>query len=188
MRRIKFVSPHIDGALKEREIKKVISNIYIPCPCGSGKKYKFCCYGIEDKKFHSPNELYMYVVKQGNKKEFCMHSDETVSYTHLDPIHQTMMSILQAFAESSGRYHNINIIANKNMNNDCIKRWKEEVDIELFRKKVSKRKKEKIEKNAKMVGALLDDNAVVNHISETGEGLYLSLIHIFRLCHYRSPS
>ena len=35
---------------------------------------------------------------------------------------------------------------------------------ELFRKKVSKRKKEKIEKNAKMVGALLDDNAVVNHI------------------------
>ncbi len=70
MRRIKFVSPHIDGALKEREIKKVISNIYIPCPCGSGKKYKFCCYGIEDKKFHSPNELYMYVVKQGNKKEF----------------------------------------------------------------------------------------------------------------------
>lgn len=89
-----------------------------------------------------------------------------------DPIHQTMISILQAFAESSGRYHNINIIANKNMNNDCIKRWKEEVDIELFRKKVSKRKKEKIEKNAKMVGALLDDNAVVNHISETGEGLY----------------
>ena len=83
-----------------------------------------------------------------------------------------MISILQAFAESSGRYHNINIIANKNMNNDCMKRWKEEVDIELFRKKVSKRKKEKIEKNAKMVGALLDDNAVVNHISETGEGLY----------------
>ena len=76
MRRIKFVSPHIDGALKEREIKEAISNIYIPCPCGSGKKYKFCCYGKEDKKFHSPNELYMYVVKQKNKKEFCMHSDE----------------------------------------------------------------------------------------------------------------
>lgn len=76
MRRIKFVSPNIDGALKEREIKKVISDIYIPCPCGSGKKYKFCCYGIEDKKFHSPNELYMYVVKQKNKKAFCIHNDE----------------------------------------------------------------------------------------------------------------
>ena len=46
------------------------------CPCGSGKKYKFCCYGVEDKKFHNPNEVYMYVVNQGNKKSFCMHEDE----------------------------------------------------------------------------------------------------------------
>lgn len=46
------------------------------CPCGSGRKYKFCCYGVEDKKFHNPNEVYMYVVNQGNKKSFCMHEDE----------------------------------------------------------------------------------------------------------------
>lgn len=89
-----------------------------------------------------------------------------------EPIHQSMISILQAFAESSGRYHNINIIANKNTNNDCIKRWKEEVDIELFRKKVSKRKKEKIEENAKVIGALLEGSVVVKHSSETGERLY----------------
>lgn len=95
MRRIKFVSPHIDGALKEREIKKVISNIYIPCPCGSGKKYKFCCYGIEDKKFHSPNELYMYVVKQGNKKEFCMHSDEKCNKKSLKHIQYKIIRYCQ---------------------------------------------------------------------------------------------
>lgn len=45
------------------------------CPCGSGKKYKFCCYGVEDKKFHNPNEVYMYVVSQGNKRSFCIHKD-----------------------------------------------------------------------------------------------------------------
>lgn len=45
------------------------------CPCGSGKKYKFCCYGVEDKKFHNPNEVYMYVVNQRNKRLFCMHKD-----------------------------------------------------------------------------------------------------------------
>ncbi len=47
MRKIKFVYPKIDGSLKEKEIKKIIPDIYIPCPCGSGKKYKFCCYGKE---------------------------------------------------------------------------------------------------------------------------------------------
>lgn len=26
-----------------------MSDIYAPCLCGSGKKFKFCCYGIQKK-------------------------------------------------------------------------------------------------------------------------------------------
>ncbi|MEH3528406.1 SEC-C metal-binding domain-containing protein, partial [Klebsiella variicola] len=30
-----------------------------PCPCGSGRKYKYCCRGFEhkDRKPHTPSEL-----------------------------------------------------------------------------------------------------------------------------------
>lgn len=76
MRKIKWVSPNVDGVLKVNEIRKFIPDIYVPCPCGSGEKYKFCCYGKEDRKFHNPNELYMYVIKQKNNESFCMHSDD----------------------------------------------------------------------------------------------------------------
>lgn len=26
-----------------------MNDIYLPCLCGSGKKFKFCCYGIQKK-------------------------------------------------------------------------------------------------------------------------------------------
>lgn len=76
MRRAKFVSQPIKGSLKEKEIRNHIPDLYIPCPCGSGKKYKFCCYKAVDKEFHNPNELYLNIVKQENKKEFCMYENQ----------------------------------------------------------------------------------------------------------------
>lgn len=88
-----------------------------------------------------------------------------------DPIHQAMLDILHAFAESAGRYHNINVIADKNSDNDCSRRWKEEVDAALYQKRVSKRKKEKIEKNAEMIEKEFRYIIHVNYISEEGEEL-----------------
>ena len=85
-----------------------------------------------------------------------------------DSIHQAMINILHAFAQSSGRYHNINMIAGKNFDNDCVKRWKEEVDVPLYQKCVSKRKKEKIKKTAEAAEMMLGDVTLVNYISEEG--------------------
>ena len=74
MRRIKWNIPDIKGPLKSNEAKKYI-DMYTLCPCGSGNKYKFCCYGVEDKLFHNPNELYMHIRSRRDNKLFCMYSN-----------------------------------------------------------------------------------------------------------------
>lgn len=74
MRRLKWDLPNIKGPLKSNEAKRFI-DMYTLCPCGSGNKYKFCCFGVEDKPFHNPNELYMYIVNNKNNRSFCMYSN-----------------------------------------------------------------------------------------------------------------
>lgn len=74
MRRLKWDIPNIKGPLKSNEVKKYI-DMYALCPCGSGNKYKFCCYGVEDKPFHNPNELYLYIINHQEDKSFCMYSN-----------------------------------------------------------------------------------------------------------------
>lgn len=48
---------------------------YEPCLCGSGKKYKFCCYGKPSKKFHNAKESYVVIQQNKKKSEFCLHED-----------------------------------------------------------------------------------------------------------------
>lgn len=55
--------------------KKSIVDPYEPCLCGSGKKYKFCCYLNEDKKFHNAKESHSFIESHKKKLEFCLHSD-----------------------------------------------------------------------------------------------------------------
>lgn len=55
--------------------KKQIVDPYEPCLCGSGKKYKFCCYLKPEKEFHNSNESYIYVERHKKKLEFCLHVD-----------------------------------------------------------------------------------------------------------------
>lgn len=58
--------------------------IYIPgkiypnedCPCGSGKKYKYCCKGKENGKFHNEMEFYTKWFKQIKEEKFCIYNTE----------------------------------------------------------------------------------------------------------------
>lgn len=54
---------------------KQLIDPYESCLCGSGKKYKFCCYGKSDKEFHNSNELYIFTEKNKRKISFCLHED-----------------------------------------------------------------------------------------------------------------
>lgn len=37
------VDEHITDLKKAIQQRNTPANVYAPCPCGSGKKYKFCC-------------------------------------------------------------------------------------------------------------------------------------------------
>ena len=42
MKKYVWKSESVDNPLKPNDIKKYIPDIYVPCYCGSGKKFKFC--------------------------------------------------------------------------------------------------------------------------------------------------
>ena len=49
---------------------------YELCLCGSGKKYKFCCYKNKDMEFHNADEFYIYIQKNKPKLSLCIHQDK----------------------------------------------------------------------------------------------------------------
>lgn len=56
-------------------MKKSVINPYSQCLCGSGNKYKFCCYKNIDKEFHNSNELNIYIQQNKPKLSLCIHED-----------------------------------------------------------------------------------------------------------------
>lgn len=123
-------------------MKKYIPDVYMQCPCGSGKKYKFCCYGVEDKKFHNPNEVYMYVVNQGNKKSFCMYENEMCN-SEIIKAHSIQNNKILSKLAYGGHVYTVDFNQNKIGGLDLKKRGKGEAtiatcfckyhDVELFK-------------------------------------------------------
>lgn len=85
-----------------------------------------------------------------------------------DPIHQSVLNILSSFAKGD-RYSNINLLTEDGTPTDPIKKWFEEVDIVLFEKRVSTKKKKSIQINAHFFGEFMKNIGMVYHLSETGE-------------------
>jgi len=48
---------------------------YELCLCGSGEKYKFCCYKNKDIEFHNADEFNIYIQKNKPKLSLCIHQD-----------------------------------------------------------------------------------------------------------------
>ena len=84
-----------------------------------------------------------------------------------DPIHQSMLKILSAFAQGD-RYSNINLIVGAKRQNDPIASWFKDVDMPLYELRISKNKKEIIRRNAGIMAKLMDPFTLVRHVSETG--------------------
>ena len=82
-------------------------------------------------------------------------------------IHQAIINLLGSFAESSGRYSNINILTGKERNStDCIEQWFHNVDIPLYNKHISKRRKDGIEYRAAVLGNIMNQFAIVRFSTE----------------------
>jgi hypothetical protein len=85
-----------------------------------------------------------------------------------DPIHQEIIQVLHDFAEGD-RYSNINLLVGNHRTNDPIAAWFSKVDSQLYKDRVSEKKKTRIADNARILGQLLGPHSSVLHTSEAGE-------------------
>ncbi len=85
----------------------------------------------------------------------------------LDAIHQNIIHVLDAFADSKGRYSNVNVLLGKEqIEDDPIHKWYSSIDILLFEKHISTKKKDAIEYRARIIGKTLTQFSLVQHITE----------------------
>lgn len=83
------------------------------------------------------------------------------------PIHQSIISILSAFA-SGDRYSNINLLVGSKQVGDPIARWYSEVDLPLYETRVTARRKMRIQENAVFVAEHMSSWGAVYHGAEDG--------------------
>ena len=81
-------------------------------------------------------------------------------------IHQNILKILSSFAKGD-RYSNINLLTNGKQQSDPVLSWAKTVDQLLYEEKVSSRKKQKIENNARTIHSMTNYFSMVRHTSET---------------------
>ena len=112
---------------------------------------------------HKIQELYAACRKVAADQQIGFH----FRYKMDENIRQAMIGLLGDFAETSGRYSNINILLGKeNKSNDCVEQWFCNVDMPLYNKHVSPQKKACIEQQAFEVGAFMNQWADIMFIAE----------------------
>lgn len=117
---------------------------------------------------HKISELYTVcqdiAKKQAISFRFCYRWDSE--------IRQSIIDLLESFTETSGRYSNINILLdNEDKSVDCVEKWYHCVDLPLYDKHVSSKKKMDIEKRAFIIGNILNQYAYTMFITEENEEL-----------------
>lgn len=85
-----------------------------------------------------------------------------------DEIQQKILAILSKFAEGD-RYSNIDLLTGSKQQSDPISEWFTEIDIPIFKKRVSEKRKAKILHNAQIINQMVGNYMLVKHIAETGE-------------------
>ena len=82
-------------------------------------------------------------------------------------IHQSIIDLLGSFAETSGRYSNVNtLLGQEDKSNDCIEQWFYQVDMPLYNKHISPKRKAGIEQRATVTENILNQFSVTRFIAE----------------------
>lgn len=81
-------------------------------------------------------------------------------------LHQEILRILSSFAKGD-RYSNLDFLVTQNRASDPIFEWYNNVDKVLYEQKVSTKKKNSIEANAKIIDIMLTPISMVRHSSES---------------------
>ena len=85
-----------------------------------------------------------------------------------DPLQMRVLQILDKFAISD-RYANLNLLLGSGTSVNLIKQWKESIDDVLYEKRVTKKKKDSISTQAKLIGNAMRDYTAIFYYSESGE-------------------
>jgi len=85
-------------------------------------------------------------------------------------IHLNILSILSEFAQGN-RYSNINVLVGVKQREDSLKQWYQNVDMPLFEKHISVKRKSNIHQKAAFTDSFLSSIAIVRHVSEEGDGI-----------------
>jgi hypothetical protein len=83
------------------------------------------------------------------------------------PVHKAIIHILHSFAEGD-RYSNIDLLIGGKSSSDPIGRWFHDVDMPLYKARVSQKKKAQIETNARIGAQLMGQYSMILHTSESG--------------------
>lgn len=84
------------------------------------------------------------------------------------PIYTNIMSILSSFARGD-RYSNIDFLVGGKIQSDPIGSWYAKVDMPIYKNDISRKKKQLISNNAKVMEQLMGCFSTVSHTSEQGE-------------------
>ena len=84
-----------------------------------------------------------------------------------DPVHSSILSILSKFAKGD-RYSNFDFLVGGPRQSDPTGEWYVKVDMKIFDKDVSEKKKQTIKKNAELVKKYMSQFSMVSHTSEQG--------------------
>lgn len=104
------------------------------------------------------------------KKSIKLISKHKIEHQYFEKVEseicKRILNILSKFAKGD-RYSNLNSLVNSKYKSDPIFEWNENIDKKIYELRVSKRKKQKIEFNSKIVGQLLSPISHVSYFSES---------------------
>lgn len=192
MRFSKVFSAFCDEAMFTREIlaigvtqlykanystKGVYYQTFICLSTGIERMTKLCIlldyYIANDGKLPSENYIRAYGHKISDLFKVCQKIAEQqeikfrFSYELEEQIHKAIVEVLSDFAKTSGRYSNVNIlVGNEKNSDDCIEKWFGMVDLPIYEKHVTKKRKLSIEQRAHVIGSLLNERSITFFIGE----------------------
>jgi hypothetical protein len=118
---------------------------------------------IKDSIGHDLIKIYNDVKKQNTKYGFKFQFLDNLD----DKIYQDIIELLSRFGKGD-RYSNIDLIVGSSNYDDPITVWYNKIDMYLYQRYVSKRKKAQIEQNAKVIHELVSPFTMVLHTAEDG--------------------
>ena len=125
---------------------------------------------------HKIPELYIACQKIAELQKINFH----FCYKMDSNIHHSIINLLGHFADTSGRYSNVNILLGKeNASNDCIEEWFYSIDIPLYQKHISQKRKADIEHRASLIGNILNPVSIL---------VYTFFTRMFDLCSFLQRS